>query len=77
MLPVVGQLVHRAQRARRSALATTLAVAGYLLGNVLELVFGDLAAVAKPLLIGHRRLIAAWLFYRHVSDHRPGSRPER
>jgi membrane protein YqaA with SNARE-associated domain len=32
--------------------AATLAAAGYLLGNILELVLGDLATIEKPLLIG-------------------------
>jgi membrane protein DedA with SNARE-associated domain len=49
--------------------AATLAIAGYLLGNVLELVLGDLARVEKPLLIGIVILTAAWILYRHGRDH--------
>ena len=51
--------------------AATLAVAGYLLGNVLELVLGDLATVEKPLLIGIVVLTVAWIIWRHVKDHAP------
>jgi membrane protein DedA with SNARE-associated domain len=51
--------------------ATTLAVLGYLLGNVLELVLGDLARIEKPLLIGIVVLTAVWIIHRHVSDQAP------
>jgi hypothetical protein len=55
MLPVVGQLVQLLNAFGALLWATTLAVAGYLLGKVLELVFGDLAAVANPLFDPHCR----------------------
>jgi membrane protein DedA with SNARE-associated domain len=54
--------------------AFTLAVAGYLLGNLLELIFGDLEAVEKPLLIGIVVLTVVWIVYRHGKDHRPALR---
>jgi membrane protein DedA with SNARE-associated domain len=49
--------------------SATLAVAGFLLGNLLELLLGDLARVEKPLLIGLVILAAVWLVHRHVRDH--------
>jgi membrane protein DedA with SNARE-associated domain len=49
--------------------AATLAVVGYLLGNVLELVLGDLAKVEKPLLVGIVVLTVVWVVWRHVRDH--------
>jgi membrane protein DedA with SNARE-associated domain len=49
--------------------AATLAVAGYLLGNVLELVLGDLARVETPLLAGLIVLAVVWVVWRHVRDH--------
>jgi membrane protein DedA with SNARE-associated domain len=52
--------------------AATLALAGYLLGNLLELVLGDLAAVEKPLLIGIVVLTVVWVVYRHGNDQLPG-----
>jgi membrane protein DedA with SNARE-associated domain len=55
--------------------AATLAVAGYLLGHVLELALGDLAMVEKPLLIGIVILTVAWILYRHVRDHPSGGAP--
>jgi membrane protein DedA with SNARE-associated domain len=55
--------------------AAALAVLGYLLGNVLELVLGDLAAVEKPLLIGIVILTALWIVHRHVSDHAARAKP--
>ena len=55
--------------------AAALAVLGYLLGNVLELVLGDLAAVEKPLLIGIVILAALWIVHRHVSDHAARAKP--
>jgi membrane protein DedA with SNARE-associated domain len=53
--------------------AVTLAVAGYLLGNLLELILGDLEAVEKPLLIGIVVLTVVWIVYRHGKDHLPAS----
>jgi membrane protein DedA with SNARE-associated domain len=53
--------------------AVTLAVAGYLLGNLLELFLGDLEAVEKPLLIGIVVLTVVWIVYRHGKDHRRAS----
>ena len=57
--------------------AATLAAAGYLLGNVLELVLGDLAKVEKPLLVGILVLTIVWVVWRHVRDHssHPAARP--
>jgi membrane protein DedA with SNARE-associated domain len=49
--------------------AATLAVAGYLLGNLLELVLGDLGVIEKPLLIGIVILTVGWVVYRHGKDH--------
>jgi membrane protein DedA with SNARE-associated domain len=49
--------------------AALLASAGYLLGNVLELVLGDLATVEKPMLIGIVGLTVAWVLYRQGRDH--------
>jgi membrane protein DedA with SNARE-associated domain len=49
--------------------AATLAAAGYLLGNVLELVLEDLATVEKPLLIGIVALTVLWIVWRHLRDH--------
>lgn len=48
--------------------SATLAVVGFLLGNVLELLLGDLATVEMPLLIGLVVVAAAWLVHRHVRD---------
>lgn len=53
--------------------AATLAVVGYLLGNVLERLLGDLATIEKPLLIGLVVLAAAWIVHRHVRDHANGA----
>ena len=53
--------------------AAALAVAGYLLGNLLELILGDLEAVEKPLLIGAIVLTVVWIVYRHGKDHLPAS----
>lgn len=50
--------------------ATTLAVAGYLLGNLLELVLEEVEAIEKPLLIGIVLVTVAWIVYRHVMAHR-------
>ena len=49
--------------------AATLAAAGYLLGNVLELVLGDLTKVEKPLLVGIVVMTIVWVVWRHVRDH--------
>ena len=49
--------------------AAALALAGYLLGNLLELVLGDLSAVEKPLLVGIVVLTVVWILYRHGKDH--------
>ncbi len=49
--------------------ATTLAFAGYLLGNLLQAVLGDLKAIEKPLLIGIVMLTIGWIVYRHGKDH--------
>ena len=50
--------------------AAPLAVAGYLLGNLLELAPGELPAIDKPLLIGIVVLTVAWVVYRDLSDRR-------
>lgn len=59
--------------------ATTLAVAGYLLGSFLELVLADLEVVEKPLLIGIIVVTLAWVAYHHVRAHGAGgaAREER
>ena len=49
--------------------AAVLAVVGYLLGNLLEAILGDLAAVEKPLLIGLVVLTVALDLCRHCKDH--------
>jgi membrane protein DedA with SNARE-associated domain len=49
--------------------ATTLAAASYLLGNVLELVLGDLSRIEKPLLVGLVVLALVWIVWRQVRDH--------
>jgi membrane protein DedA with SNARE-associated domain len=51
----------------------TLAAAGYLVGNVLKLVLGDLATIEKPLLIGIVVLTALWVVWRHLRDHWSGA----
>lgn len=59
--------------------ATVLAAAGYLLGNLLEAVLGDLGAIEKPLLIGIVLFTLAWIAWRHGRDHliraAPGPQP--
>jgi membrane protein DedA with SNARE-associated domain len=55
--------------------AATLAAAGYLLGNVLELALGDLAKVEKPLLVGIVVLTIVWVIWRHVRDHAARAAP--
>jgi membrane protein DedA with SNARE-associated domain len=57
--------------------ATALAVAGYLLGDLLELILGDLEAVEKPLLIGIVVLTVGWIVYRHGKDHLPAALRDR
>jgi membrane protein DedA with SNARE-associated domain len=57
--------------------ATTLAVAGYLLGNLLEAVLGDLEFVEKPLLVGILAVTVAWIVYHHVQASRQGGLPSR
>jgi membrane protein DedA with SNARE-associated domain len=52
--------------------AAILASGGYLLGNLLEVVLGDLATVEKPLLIGIVVLTVAWIVYRQGKNHLPG-----
>jgi membrane protein DedA with SNARE-associated domain len=52
--------------------AAILASCGYLLGNLLELVLSDLAAVEKPLLIGLLVLSVVWVVYRQSKNHVPG-----
>jgi membrane protein DedA with SNARE-associated domain len=51
--------------------AATLASGGYLLGNLLEAVLGDLATVEKPLLIGIVVLTVVWIVYRQGKNHLP------
>jgi membrane protein DedA with SNARE-associated domain len=50
--------------------ATSLAVAGYLLGNLLELVLEEVEAIEKPLLIGIVLVTVVWIVYRHLLAHR-------
>jgi membrane protein DedA with SNARE-associated domain len=50
--------------------ATTLAVAGYLLGDLVEQLLGDLEAIEKPLLIGILVITVAWIVHHHVKLHR-------
>lgn len=50
--------------------ATSLAIAGYLLGHLLELVLSEVESVEKPLLIGLVLLTVAWIAYHHVKAHR-------
>ena len=61
--------------------AATLALAGYLLGNLLQAILGDLRPVEKPLLIGIVILTVGWVVYRHGRDHlaqaAPGAGPGR
>jgi membrane protein DedA with SNARE-associated domain len=52
-----------------------LALAGYLLGNLLEAVLGDLGQIEKPLLIGIVLLTLAWIVWRHGKDHLTGASP--
>ena len=49
--------------------AAALAVVGYLLGNLLETILGDLATIEKPLLIGIVVLTVVWILWRHGKDH--------
>lgn len=50
--------------------STMLAVAGYLLGHLLELVLEEVEAIEKPLLIGIIVITVAWVVYHHVRAHR-------
>jgi membrane protein DedA with SNARE-associated domain len=50
--------------------ATTLGVAGYLLGDLVERLLGDLEAIEKPLLIGILVITVAWIALHHVKLHR-------
>jgi membrane protein DedA with SNARE-associated domain len=56
--------------------SATLAALGYLLGNALELVLGDLAKVEKPLLVGIVVVTIVWIVWRNVWNHssRPAAR---
>jgi membrane protein DedA with SNARE-associated domain len=60
--------------------AAILASGGYLLGNLLELMLGDLAVVEKPLLIGIVVLTVIWIVYcngrHHLSASAAGAGPE-
>jgi membrane protein DedA with SNARE-associated domain len=55
--------------------AAVLASCGYLLGNLLELVLGDLATVEKPLLIGILVVTVVWVVYRQSRNHLLGGAP--
>jgi membrane protein DedA with SNARE-associated domain len=50
--------------------ATALALAGYLLGEMIEQALGEIDAIEKPLLIGIIVLAAAWVVWHHVKQHR-------
>jgi membrane protein DedA with SNARE-associated domain len=50
--------------------ATALALAGYLLGEMIEQALGEVEAIEKPLLIGIIVLAAAWVVWYHVKLHR-------
>jgi membrane protein DedA with SNARE-associated domain len=50
--------------------ATTLAVAGYLLGDLVEQLLGDLEAIEKPLLIAILVITVVWIAHHHVRLHR-------
>ena len=50
--------------------ATALALAGYLLGEMIEQLLGRLEAIEKPLLIGIIVITMAWIVYHHVKLHR-------
>jgi membrane protein DedA with SNARE-associated domain len=49
--------------------ATALAVAGYLLGGLIELVLADVEAVEGPLLIAFLVIAIAWAVYHHLRVH--------
>jgi membrane protein DedA with SNARE-associated domain len=49
--------------------ATALAVAGYLLGDLIELVLADIEAVEKPVLIALVVIAIAWAAYHHLRVH--------
>jgi hypothetical protein len=46
--------------------ATVLALAGYLLGDLLELVLEEVEAVEKPLLVGIVIVTVGWIVWHHV-----------
>jgi membrane protein DedA with SNARE-associated domain len=50
--------------------ATTLAIAGFLLGGLIERFLSDLEAVEKPLLVGIVLITVLWIAYHHVKLHR-------
>jgi len=50
--------------------ATALALAGYLLGEMIEQLLGRLEAIEKPLLIGIIVITMAWIVHHHVKLHR-------
>jgi membrane protein DedA with SNARE-associated domain len=50
--------------------ATALALAGYLLGDLIENLLGGLEAVEKPLLVGIVLITVLWIAYHHVKLHR-------
>ena len=49
--------------------ATVLALAGYLLGNLLEVALGDLGTIEKPLLVGLALCTLVWIVWQHGRDH--------
>jgi membrane protein DedA with SNARE-associated domain len=49
--------------------ATVLALAGYLLGDLLELVLEEVEAVEKPLLVGIVIVTVGWIVWHHVRVH--------
>lgn len=51
--------------------ATVLASAGYLLGNLIEQLLGEVEVIEKPLLIGIIVLTVIWAAYHHIKIHRP------
>jgi membrane protein DedA with SNARE-associated domain len=50
--------------------ATALAVAGYLLGEMIAQLLGELEAIEKPLLIGILVITVAWIVHHHAKLHR-------
>jgi len=49
--------------------ATALALAGYLLGDLIELILADIEAVEKPVLIALVVIAIAWAAYHHLWTH--------